>query len=401
MTSAPTICSSCLRSMQAAARARPLPVRQTVRRGFAVASTSATSPTTPLLDFLAPSIRSRNVQSLRRPARIQSVENSFAPRTFSSSTSRRAAVLNPRKDEDGNEMVVGITPRAAHRLKQIMTQDKNPDLALRITVESGGCHGFQYLMSLTNLSEISQEEDTVFEGPDGAKIVLDEPSLELLKGSKVDYTMELIGSQFKIVDNPAASSSCGCGTSFDIKISSESPTSKITQTRALFFCSSKDDHQPLRPHNNVKMPTRLTKTRKHRGHVSAGHGRIGKHRKHPGGRGLAGGQHHHRTNMDKYHPGYFGKVGMRYFHKTQQQFWKPVVNLDKLWSLIPSEKRDAYISAKSTDKAPVIDLLPLGYSKVLGKGRIPNVPIVVRARYVSKEAERKIKEAGGVVQLVA
>ncbi|KAG9572696.1 hypothetical protein KCU84_g16061, partial [Aureobasidium melanogenum] len=52
------------------------------------------------------------------------------------------------------------------------------------------------------------------------------------------------------------------------------------------------------------MPTRLSNTRKHRGHVSAGHGRVGKHRKHPGGRGLAGGQHHHRTNMDKYHPGY-------------------------------------------------------------------------------------------------
>lgn len=99
-----------------------------------------------------------------------------------------------------------------------MTQDKNPNLVLRITVESGGCHGFQYLMSLTEMSEISQEEDTVFEGPDGARIVLDEPSLELLKGSKVDYTMELIGSQFKIVDNPAASSSCGCGTSFDIKM---------------------------------------------------------------------------------------------------------------------------------------------------------------------------------------
>ncbi len=50
------------------------------------------------------------------------------------------------------------------------------------------------------------------------KIVLDTPSLELLKGSKIDYTMELIGSQFKIVDNPLATSSCGCGTSFDIKI---------------------------------------------------------------------------------------------------------------------------------------------------------------------------------------
>jgi len=67
-----------------------------------------------------------------------------------------------------------------------------------------------------------------------------------------------------------------------------------------------------------------------RGHVSAGHGRVGKHRKHPGGRGMAGGQHHHRTNLDKYHPGYFGKVGMRYFHKLQNQFWKPVINLDKV-----------------------------------------------------------------------
>lgn len=45
---------------------------------------------------------------------------------------------------------------------------------------------------------------------------------------------------------------------------------------------------------------------------------------------MAGGQHHHRTNLDKYHPGYFGKVGMRYFHKLQNQFWKPVINLDKV-----------------------------------------------------------------------
>jgi len=54
-------------------------------------------------------------------------------------------------------------------------------------------------------------------GLEGPKIVLDTASLELLKGSKVDFTQELIGSQFKIVDNPFATSSCGCGTSFDIK----------------------------------------------------------------------------------------------------------------------------------------------------------------------------------------
>jgi len=75
----------------------------------------------------------------------------------------------------------------------------------------------------------------------------------------------------------------------------------------------------------------------------------------------------------------------------------------QLWSLVPAEKRDAYLSTfgKKSDKAPVLDLLPLGYSKVLGKGRIPEVPLVVRARYFSKEAERKIKEAGGIVELVA
>ncbi|KAI1025110.1 hypothetical protein LB504_009809 [Fusarium proliferatum] len=138
-----------------------------------------------------------------------------------------------------------------------------------------------------------------------------------------------------------------------------------------------------------------------RGHVSAGKGRVGKHRKHPGGRGLAGGQHHHRTNMDKYHPGYFGKVGMRYFHKQPNHFWKPIINLDKLWSLVPQETRDAYVSGEKKDTVPVLDLLPLGYSKVLGKGRLPEIPLVVRARWVSRLAEQKIKQAGGVVELVA
>lgn len=134
-----------------------------------------------------------------------------------------------------------------------MRKDANPNLALRIQVESGGCHGFQYLMSLVTLPEslpsappqaaapsehpgegsesgAIREDDTIFtyaaetdaqaagtEVSGAPKIILDQPSLELLKGSKVDFTMELIGSQFKIVDNPLATSSCGCGTSFDIK----------------------------------------------------------------------------------------------------------------------------------------------------------------------------------------
>lgn len=73
----------------------------------------------------------------------------------------------------------------------------------------------------------------------------------------------------------------------------------------------------------------------------------------------------------------------------------------QLWSLVPAEQRDAYLSGQKTDVAPVIDLLPLGYSKVLGKGRLPQIPVVVRARYVSRDAEEKIKAVGGVVELVA
>merc|ERR1712161_33303 len=146
------------------------------------------------------------------------------------------------------------------------------------------------------------------------------------------------------------------------------------------------------------MPTTLHKKR---GHVSAGHGRIGKHRKHPGGRGNAGGQHHHRINFDKYHPGYFGKVGMRYFHKTQNKFHCPSINVDRLWSLLSEQSREKYLEGKPSEKAPVIDAIAAGFYKVLGKGHLPKRPVIVKAKFFSKVAERRIKEVGGACVLVA
>ncbi|CAM9392739.1 unnamed protein product, partial [Ectocarpus fasciculatus] len=147
-------------------------------------------------------------------------------------------------------------------------------------------------------------------------------------------------------------------------------------------------------------PTHLHKNRKKRGHVSAGHGRIGKHRCHPGGRGNAGGQHHHRILMDKFHPGYFGKLGMRKFHLKRGMDYCPEVNIDRLWSMIPA---DVYEKAKagSADAVPVLDVSKLGYFKVLGKGALPSIPLVVKARYFTKEAEKKIKAAGGACMLCA
>jgi len=150
------------------------------------------------------------------------------------------------------------------------------------------------------------------------------------------------------------------------------------------------------------MTASLKKNRKKRGCVSAGHGRVGKHRKHPGGRGNAGGQHHHRINFDKYHPGYFGKLGMRYFHKTKQQFHCPTVNVDRLWTLVSEQTRKQYENADAAkDKVPVIDVTRHGYFKVLGNGPLPKQPVIVKAKFFSKKAERKIKAVGGVAVLTA
>lgn len=83
---------------------------------------------------------------------------------------------------------------------------------------------------------------------------------------------------------------------------------------------------------------------------------LGKHRKHPGGRGNAGGMHHHRINFDKYHPGYFGKLGMRNYHLRRNTKWCPTINLDKLWTLVSEQTRLKYKN-NADGKAPVIDIV--------------------------------------------
>lgn len=147
------------------------------------------------------------------------------------------------------------------------------------------------------------------------------------------------------------------------------------------------------------MTSRLKKTRKLRGHISHGHGRIGKHRKHQSGRGYCGGEHHQRINMFKYHPGYFGKKGIRVFREHKNKIHCPAVNIDKLWTLLSEQSRTKYLNDKTT--AVVIDVTKSGYFKVTGRGRLPDVPIVVKAKYFSKGAERRIRAVGGACVLTA
>lgn len=145
------------------------------------------------------------------------------------------------------------------------------------------------------------------------------------------------------------------------------------------------------------MTARLRKIRKLRGSVSCGGGRIGRHRKHSGGRGNAGGLTHNRTAMDRYHSGYFGKIGIRQFGLQRNKLHFPTVNY-KLWSLVSSSSLAHYSKDKS--KVPVIDVTKACF-KVLGKGFLPAQPVVVRAKFFSKKAERKIKAVGGACQLIA
>ena len=145
------------------------------------------------------------------------------------------------------------------------------------------------------------------------------------------------------------------------------------------------------------MTSRLRKSRKLRGSVSCGGGRIGKNRKHSGGRGNAGGLTHMRTAMDRYHPGYFGKKGIRHFAMQRNRMHAPSINLDKLWTLLTEKSRKLY--ADNKDRVPVIDVSKAGFFKVLGKGFLPIQPVVVKAKFFSKIAEKKIKAVGGACQL--
>jgi iron-sulfur cluster assembly accessory protein len=105
-------------------------------------------------------------------------------------------------------MSFSVTPRAFTRIAKIMTAESE-GAALRISVEGGGCSGFQYKFDISTTRE---SDDIVLSG-EGANVYIDSVSLPLIDGSELDYAEDLIGSAFKIV-NPQAVASCGCGTSF-------------------------------------------------------------------------------------------------------------------------------------------------------------------------------------------
>lgn len=105
---------------------------------------------------------------------------------------------------------VTVSERAATRIAEILKAEPQP-MMLRLAVSGGGCSGFQYSFTL---DDARQDDDLVVERA-GATVLIDPVSLDFLKGAEIDFVDDLIGAAFK-VNNPNATSSCGCGTSFSV-----------------------------------------------------------------------------------------------------------------------------------------------------------------------------------------
>ena len=105
--------------------------------------------------------------------------------------------------------VLVFTDAAAGKVGELIREEANPNLKLRVFVSGGGCSGFQYKFD----TEKSRADDDIVIEKSGATVLIDPVSLNYMAGSEIDFVDDLIGSSFK-VNNPKATASCGCGTSF-------------------------------------------------------------------------------------------------------------------------------------------------------------------------------------------
>ena len=104
-----------------------------------------------------------------------------------------------------------FTDAAANKVKELINEEGNDALKLRVFVAGGGCSGFQYGFDL----DVKRADDDIVVERDGAVVVIDPVSLPYMGGSEIDFVDDLIGQSFQI-HNPNATASCGCGTSFSI-----------------------------------------------------------------------------------------------------------------------------------------------------------------------------------------
>ncbi|MGB5706413.1 MAG: iron-sulfur cluster insertion protein ErpA [Arenicellales bacterium] len=106
---------------------------------------------------------------------------------------------------------LSISKDAVVRINQLLASKENPELVLRVYIQGGGCSGFQYGFQF---DDAAQEDDISIE-QSGIKVVVDMLSLQYLGGAEIDFKDDIMGTRF-LVNNPNASATCGCGSSFSI-----------------------------------------------------------------------------------------------------------------------------------------------------------------------------------------
>lgn len=113
--------------------------------------------------------------------------------------------------ETFNPTGINLSARAVTKVRDLVTEEENEELKLRVFITGGGCSGFQYGFTF---DELMADDDTIIER-EGVTVLVDPMSFQYLAGSEVDYTEGLEGSRF-VINNPNATATCGCGSSFSI-----------------------------------------------------------------------------------------------------------------------------------------------------------------------------------------
>ena len=120
-------------------------------------------------------------------------------------------VATPAPDYQSLDRPLNFTGAAAAKVRELISEEGNADLKLRVYIQGGGCSGFQYGFTF---DEIANEDDTVMQ-KNGVSLLIDAMSYQYLVGAEIDYKEDLQGAQF-VIRNPSATTTCGCGSSFGI-----------------------------------------------------------------------------------------------------------------------------------------------------------------------------------------
>ncbi|GAA5873265.1 hypothetical protein JCM16303_001073 [Sporobolomyces ruberrimus] len=192
-------CTLCLRPI---ARSTPSRSLSSIRH-FSLLSSSSPSPSPLPLSRRTPP----PLQPFHRSITIQAQPPPTPSEDFEPLTS---------EDLSTGPASMSLTDAAVKQIERAQQLKRDTSLALRLLVESGGCHGYQYKMAVTSTRD---QDDYLFEPENTtAKLLVDSASLPLVKGSTIDYATELIGSSFRVVNNPQSKDAgCGCGVSWELK----------------------------------------------------------------------------------------------------------------------------------------------------------------------------------------